>query len=149
MLYKSRTFALLIMSLLLAACATGPRYSELKSSIPPLAPDQGRIYFYRTTGMFGAAIQPSIALNGASVGTSRPRGFFYIDRAPGSYEVSCTTEVTRKVTFQLEAGQEQYIKMSLGMGVFVGHVIPELVDPEKARKEVENLHYVKPDPGAK
>jgi hypothetical protein len=64
----------------------------MKSSIPTLAADQGRVVFYRTT-VFGAAVQPEVKLNGVTVGTAVPNGFFWADRPPGPIEISTSTEV--------------------------------------------------------
>lgn len=130
--------------ILLSACASGPSYSEMKSSIPVLAQGQGRIYFYRSNSMMGAAIQPDIRLNDQVIGSSQPGGFFYVDRPPGSYEAVCGTEVDRKATFVLDAGQERYIKTSISMGVLVGHVTPELVDPSEGSAAVQGLNYAPP-----
>jgi hypothetical protein len=113
----------------------------MKSSIPTLAQGQGRIYFYRSNSMLGAAVQPDIALNGQVVGSSQPGGFFYVDRPAGTYEAVCGTEVDRKASFVLDAGQERYIKTSVGMGVMVAHVIPELVDPAEGSAAVQSLSY--------
>ena len=100
-----RFFVVLFLTFLVSACASGPKFSEIQSSIPSLKPDQGRIYFFRSSSMLGAAIQPSILLNGAVVGDSQPGGFFFVDQAPGAKEVSTSTEVEKKLTFTLELGQ--------------------------------------------
>ena len=134
-------FSVLVSVALLAACASGPKYSDVKSSIPPLSSTQGRIYFYRSNSMMGSAIQPSIMLNGEKVGDSKPGGFFYVDRPPGKYEVACGTEVERKASFVLDAGQQRYIKTTISMGVLVGHVTPELVDPAEGMVAIQSLHY--------
>jgi hypothetical protein len=141
MLRALNEFSILAASMLLVACASGPKYSDVKSSIPPLTSDNGRIYFYRSNSMLGAAIQPSVMLNGQKVGNSKPGGFFYIDRPPGNYEVTCGTEVERKASFVLDAGQQRYIKTTVSMGVLVGHVTPELVDPAEGMAAVQSLHY--------
>ena len=57
-------------------CASGPKYGEMKSSIPDLSPENGRIFFYRSANVIGSGIQPSVKLNGNVVGESRPGGFF-------------------------------------------------------------------------
>lgn len=91
--------------LVLSGCATGPKYTEVISTIPVLAPSQGRIYFYRPSAL-GTAVQPDINLNGQKVGTAKPHGFYFVDRAPGNYEVSAATETEKKLTFTLEPRQE-------------------------------------------
>jgi hypothetical protein len=148
MLTKLKTLSVLAAGLLLTACASGPKYAEMKSSIPPLPADKGRIYFYRT-GSFGGAIQPSITLNGEKVGDSKPGGFFYVDRDPGKYEAACSTEVTKKIDFSLQGGQQRYVKTSVSMGLLVGHVTPELIDPDEGSEAIQTLRYTADKPGTK
>jgi hypothetical protein len=81
-------------------------------------------------------------LNGAKVGESKPGGFFYVDRAPGNYEVLLSTEVDRKVTFTLEPRQERYIRMTVSLGVIIYRVYPELVDPADGSKEIVEASYI-------
>jgi hypothetical protein len=127
---------------LLAACASGPKLAEVKSSIPALKSTEGRIYFYRSNSMMGAAIQPTIQLNGADVGASKPGSFFFVDAAPGPQAVSTSTEVEKKLTFTLAAGETRYVKTSVGFGLVVGRVYPELVDNAVGQKELEDTSYI-------
>ncbi|MCP5248498.1 MAG: DUF2846 domain-containing protein [Candidatus Accumulibacter sp.] len=138
----SRLCAAVLLPLILAACASGPKLAEMKSTIPTLSADQGRIYFYRSGSMIGAAVQPLIMLNGAVVGESKPGGFFFVDQAPGSQEVSTSTEVEKKLTFTLDAGQTRYVRTVIGIGFFVGRVYPELVDDATGQKELEDASYI-------
>jgi Protein of unknown function (DUF2846) len=128
-------------ALLATGCASGPKYSAVEKNIPTLASGKGRIYFYRSGSMFGSGIQPSVKLNGEKVGDSKPGGFFYIDRAPGDYEVMLSTEVDRKLTFTLDAGEERYVRMSVSLGVLVYRVYPELVDKSTGVTEMRELSY--------
>jgi uncharacterized protein DUF2846 len=132
-------------AVLLSACAaSGPKLSEMRASMPQLKPDQGRIYFYRSSSMLGAAMQPAIMLNGRTVGESRPGGFFYIDEPAGPKEVSTSTEVEKKLTFTLDRGQTRYVRTSVGFGVAVGRVYPELVDNATGEKELQEASYIGP-----
>lgn len=54
---------------LLAACASGPTYKDLSAKEAPPAANMARVYVYRTGSMFGAAVQPSVKLDGQKVGT--------------------------------------------------------------------------------
>lgn len=140
-----KTFAigLLLMGVsVLSGCASGPKFTEVKSSIPVVAADQGRVYFYRSNSLVGSAIQPDIFLNGDKVGSSVPGGFFFVDRVPGDYQVSTTTEVEKQVTFTLEKGQQRYIKTTISFGVIAGRVQPELVDPATAEQEIVESSYI-------
>ena len=122
---------------LITGCASGPKYSQVKASIPPLAQDNGRIFFYRTA-VVGAAVQPAVKLNGQVIGTAKPSGFFYVDRAPGSYEVETTTEVKRRLSMTLEKAQTRYVRLNISMGFLAGHVYPELVENGTGEKEINN-----------
>ena len=128
----------------LSGCATGAKYTEVASTLPPLAPSQGRIYFYRPSA-FGAAVQPAINLNGQKVGTAKPHGFYFVDRAPGNYEVTAATETEKKLTFTLEPNQERFVRLRIQMGVMVGRIVPELVDKADAERELGKLSFI-PDP---
>jgi hypothetical protein len=131
----------LAASMLLSACATsGPKFSEMAASMSAAKPDMGRIYFYRTT-VLGAAVQPEVRLNGEVVGKAVPNGFFYADRAAGNYQVATETEVERKLTFTLDAGQIRYVRLNISMGWFVGHVYGELVDEAKGQAEMADMRY--------
>jgi hypothetical protein len=121
-------------------CATGPKFAEVKNSIDNLKPENGRIYLYRTTTL-GAALKPQIKVNGESVGKSIARGFMFIDRAPGNYEIMTSTEVDRKLSLTLEEGQTRYVKFGVTMGFFVGHVYPNLVEKDVGEREIQNCSY--------
>ena len=136
-----RPSAALLVLLLSACAASGPKLSEMKASMPQLTADAGRIYFYRKSSMLGAAMQPNIMLDGRVVGESKPGGFFFVDEAPGAKEVATSTEVERKLTFTLERGQTRYVRTAVGMGVVAGRVYPELVDNAAGEKELEETSY--------
>lgn len=127
--------------LFVAGCASGPKMADVQSSIPTLAPENGRIFFYRSSSMMGAAIQPDIYLNGKVVGTSKPGGFFYKDVPAGNYTVSTTTEVQKQLTFTLAPKEVKYVKTSVSFGVMVGRVQPELAPASEGEKEIATLSY--------
>jgi len=128
----------------LSGCATGAKYTEVASTLPPLAPSQGRIYFYRPSAL-GTAVQPAINLNGQKVGTAKPHGFYFVDRAPVFFKVTAATETEKKLTFTLEPNQERFVRLRIQMGVMVGRIVPELVDKADAERELGKLSFI-PDP---
>jgi hypothetical protein len=136
----ARLSASVIACVLLAGCASGPTYSQLQSSATQLAPNTGRIYIYRTSAL-GAAIQPSVKVDGMVVGDAVPQGYFYIDRPPGNYMISTETEVDRIVSLTLEPGQIRYVRLDPSFGFVVGHISPILVDTAKAQDEIKDCHY--------
>lgn len=135
-----RLFACCLVALTLSACASGVKFTEMNPSTMPKDQDSGRIFFYRTT-VLGSALQPDIKLNGTKVGDSIAQGFFYVDRPAGNYEVVTSTEVDRKVTFVLEKAQTRFVKFSVSMGFFVGHVYGELVDSSVGLEEIKDCKY--------
>ena len=142
MSYETCKIFLIFSVTFLVGCATGPKYMEVQSNIPPVEPEKGRIYFYRSANMFGSGIQPTVNLNGEKVSDSKPGGFFFVDRAPGDYEVVLSTEVDKKLTFPLDTGEEKYVRMTVGLGVIVYRVYPELIPRSDALKEIQELSYI-------
>jgi Protein of unknown function (DUF2846) len=130
------------IAIVLAGCAaSGVKQKDMASSIPTIGADEGRIFFYRSSGFAGGAVRPSIKLDGAIVGESQPGGFFYVDAAPGKHEVATSTEAENKLTFVLEKGEVKYVKTSVSMGLFVGRVIPTLASKTEAMAELPDLSY--------
>jgi Protein of unknown function (DUF2846) len=125
---------------LLGACASGPKYAEMKSKIPVVKSGEGRIYVFRDS-IFGAAIQPKVYLNGGEVGASKANGFFYVDRPAGEYKMANQTEVERSLTFVLEPGETKYVRSSISFGLIAGRANFELAPAAEAQKAIEGLSY--------
>jgi len=140
---KKPLYLLLCLFVVFASgcAATGPKYSAYKMTIPAVPAGKGRIYFYRDSSMMGGAIRPDIKLNGKAIGESLPGGFFYVDQAPGKYSVSTSTEVERTLEFSLAPSEVKYVRTSVSMGFFAGHVIPELVGKVEAEKALSDLSF--------
>ena len=135
------TLTALVVATALAGCASGPKYAEVASKIPPIPANRGRIWFFRDASPIGSGIQPSVMLDGNKVGDSVPGGFFFADAAAGNHEVLLSTEVDRKLTFTLAPGEERYVKMTVSLGALIYRVYPELVAPEVGRPEVQSLAF--------
>jgi len=131
---------------LFSACASGPEYATAAKSIPPLSPDNARIYIYRTT-VLGAVLKPTITINDKEVGSSTAQGFLYVDEPPGEYKISTSTEVTRTLSLTLDKGQTRYVRCGVSMGFFVGHVYPELVENSVGEQEITSCKYTGVSPG--
>jgi len=134
---------LLIFSVgLLSACASGPRFQEVNPSLVSDQPEQGRIFFYRSSSIVGAAIKPDVLLNNETVGEAISGGFFYVDRTPGDYKVVTSTEVERTVSLTLDKGQTRYVRFSISPGFLVGHVYGELVEESVGLPEIKECKYI-------
>ncbi|HVB82699.1 MAG TPA: DUF2846 domain-containing protein [Candidatus Binataceae bacterium] len=136
----SNIVAVCVLGLALAACASGPLYSEMQGKIPNLAAYAGRIYIYRT-GIIGAGVQPAVEINGLAVGSTKPEGFFYVDRPPGNYTITASIDVDRPLSLTLDAGQTRYVRLDVGFGWVVPSVHLELVPDAEGEKDISALHY--------
>ena len=129
------------------AWAAEGTYATLHASEPPIAAGQGRIYLYREGGLMGAAIQPTIMINGeSSGGRAKPGDYFYVDRPAGTYVIGTSTEKEESTSVTVTAGQPVYVKFEISMGLFAGHVSPSVVDPQKAADEIKDCDWHEPKP---
>src|SRR5256714_15331027 len=96
-----------LLLLLVAACATGPKFESVANSLGAAPQGKARVFFYRATSL-GAAIQPDIRLNGKVVGKAEPHGVFFVDVAPGKMEAVSGSEWEKKLTFQLAPAVRPY-----------------------------------------
>lgn len=131
----------LLAAALMTGCASGPKFNEVRQSLPQVPEGQGRLFVYRTA-VFGAAVQPAIRVNGEKVGNAKPKGFTFTDRPPGEYRIETKTEVARHVDVPLAAGQTKYIRLDPTMGVMIGRIVPKLIDNQKAESEIRSCHYM-------
>jgi hypothetical protein len=130
------------MAFMLAGCAaTGARYGDVAASFPAVAKDKGRVFFYRSNTMLGAAITADIHMNGKVVGRSQRGGFFYVDTNPGNQTVLTSTEVERKLTFTLARGETKYVRTGVSVGILAGRINPTLVGAGEAKTELADLSH--------
>lgn len=40
-----------------------------------------------------------------------------------------------------KADQTRYVRLNISLGFFVGHVYPELIEPDIGEKEIQDCHY--------
>jgi hypothetical protein len=134
-----------VVALALAGCATqGAPFKEQEVKLAKPAATDGRIFLFRSSAL-GFAIQPNVTVNGTVVGTAVPNAVFFVDRPKGTYEIAASTEVEKKLTFTLEAGETKFVRLTPTFGVLVGRIVPELVDAETAKKEMLDLTLITPE----
>src|ERR1051326_1390723 len=71
-------------ALLAGGCASGPKYSQYRPTLPPAPTGFGRVWFYRPSAM-GAGVQPAVKLDDQVVGNAVPHGFFHVETLPGAF----------------------------------------------------------------
>ena len=62
-------------------CASGVKFSEYRTTVPPPPEGYGRIWCYRPSTL-GAAIQPAVKLDDQAVGNAVPKDFFHLETPP-------------------------------------------------------------------
>lgn len=120
---KTCTLVFLVLALALASGACRSTDSSAAGPPPviePIPEGQGRIYFYRKSGVGGAALKPMVMLNGMTAGQSTPGGYFVVDRDPGRYEAKCSVLMEHAISFDLAAGQTLYVQTRTTMGIYAG-----------------------------
>lgn len=141
-LLRGLPIATAVLPLAVAGCATsGKTFTEARDTLPALPADHGRLLIYRSI-VLGAAVQPSIYVNGVVIGSAIPLGFHVVDRPAGDYTITTTTEVTRTLSLTLAPGQVRFVRINISFGFFVGHVYAELVEDAEGMKEIANLRMV-------
>jgi len=144
MRFQRRTVLVCMATLALVGCATqGVPYKEQEAKLPQLTASGGRIFIYRSSSL-GFAVQPSVYLNGVAVGTAVPNAVFFVDRPKGTYEITTSTEVEKKVTFVLDSGEIKYVRLTPTFGLLIGRIVPELVAKDEATKELLDLTLITP-----
>ena len=138
-----RFFAVLAMlaaALMLGGCATVPMGDSAQDtrlkSFPPAKPGMAGLYIYRNE-TFGAAIKLPLVLDGASVGQSGPKTYFFTDIAPGTHTVVSQGENVETLSFNAVAGRLYFVWQEVKMGAFAARSKLHLVSDDAGRKGVQ------------
>lgn len=133
--------ALMVCCVVIAGCASGPRFGNVERKLATLPEGMARVYVYRT-GLFGAAVRPDVYLNGYRVGDCAPNEVFYQDVWPGRFEAVAVTTTERRLAFSIAAGEIKFVKCSVGTGFLFGQGRLEIVDAVDARRAIQDLEFV-------
>ena len=132
-----KLFLILSISFLFG-CASGPKYSTVKDTIPSLSGGHSRIFFYRTSH-FGGAYQPAVYVNGEKYGQAYLEGVFFKDVLPGKYRITTAMSQGKPVDLNLSSGEFAYIRFEYRIGFAV---YPVLVEPSVGKIEIQDMAYV-------
>ncbi len=132
----------------LAGCGTvrladSAQSAAIKAKGP--SPDLGHIFVCRN-GMLGAAIRPTIELDGTPIAVIGKGTYSFTEVAPGSHTlVAKTPEHNSKLQFDIAAGEQKYFQTWVSMGVFVGWGIIDNFPPAEGKKCVSESDLVEPE----
>ena len=135
----NRLLTILLCALCLTACEKQPAELDFADKDVEML-NEGKEAIYKSKPYTGLVRNKHS--NGKVAGESKPGGFFFVDLAPGTVEVLTSTEVEKKLTLTLDAGQTRYVRTTVGFGVLVYRVYPELVDDKVGAKEIAETSYI-------
>lgn len=140
---------------LLSACSTWPFHSEMPpasadgttvaadgSTPPPLAPDRGRVYFFRMSSYSPELlIRPEIRMDGKIVGLAKPGSYFVVDLPTGVYSAAPTWNMDRSLNVFVMAGRTSYVRVDIRFPVLAGRVSLSEVSPGTGANMIATLDY--------
>jgi len=129
------------VTVFLTGCgASGPAFKPID------APTDGRgvVYIYRQASGLGAGVHGTVRANGTPVADVKNGGYFPYVGAPGAVKFEVTTEATNEAIVNVEAGIEKFLKVTVGMGFFVGHLHLTEVSPDIGKKEIADTKLLEP-----
>jgi hypothetical protein len=122
--------AALILLLAAASCAQPPTTASV--AIPPIPPQQARVWVYRDVDTADAnSTTPYVRLNGAIAGVPEQGGAFYRDVPPGNYQITVDSEgmsPSPSRDIAVAAGKQIYARIGLG-GSWNGQGFTITVEP--------------------
>lgn len=134
--------SLLFLATMLTGCgASGPAFKRMD---PPMN-GQGIVYIYRQPGHIGMGVHGTVRANGKAVTDIKNGGYFPYVGLPGPVKFEARTEASNEATVEIEAGVEKYLKVTVGMGLFVGHLHLTEVSPEIGKKEIAECQLLEPE----
>jgi hypothetical protein len=134
----------------LAACQTAPmgdpaRSAELKKFTTN--PSVGQVYVCRDNRFLGAAVTPTIEVNGRAVANLTRNTYYYIELPPGDHTIIAKTfEHDSKFPFKIAAGQQVFFQTWISFGVLVGRGLIDTISAADGKKCVNEADLVGPLP---
>lgn len=132
---------ILFAAAVLTSCgAEGPAFKPLS----PIPAGKGVVYIYRQPNFVGSGVFGTVKANSTPITKIRNGGYFPYVANPGNNHFSVTTEATNEANVMVEKGTEKYLKTTVGMGFFVGHLKFSEVSPEIGRSEITSCQLLEP-----
>ena len=139
-MFKEVLIAVIISVSLVSGCASVPMASkeqdaERKTFSQPSA-DKAGLYVYRNTPV-GQALKKTVYLDGAIIGETANKTFFYREITPGDHKLSTESEFSDNViTFHADGGKNYFAEQYIKLGVFVGGAGLKMVPEEEGKRKV-------------
>lgn len=112
-------------------------------AIPNPPAGMGQVVFYRSSIM-GALISCKVHEGGKIVNHLPPRKYFVMQATPGIHEFTVKSEAKDVIRLEVEDGETQYVRCSIGMGIGVGRPNLSPQNREDFEKHGKGLELVPP-----
>lgn len=144
---KSFMCAAVITASLLSGCASVPmgsmeQDSRLKSFATPAA-DKAGLYIFRDSFM-GQGLKKTVAVDGATLGETANKVYFYKEITPGQHLLSTESEFSdNTLNLQADAGKNYYVAQFIKIGFFVGGADLKQVSETEGKQAVRQCSLAK------
>lgn len=117
---RSVILALILIGTLSGCAASGPPpgpvFASVQQSLPSLAPDKGRVYFFRQHAYGGSLMPVTIARAGRPIGTNYDGSVMYMDFDPGRSEFTLSSANALSIghatlPIDVVAGQSAFVEI--------------------------------------
>lgn len=119
------------------ASATAPQ-PVAPGAKPAAAPPEATICFYRSSAFMGAAIHPSIFIDGTNVGSLDRGKKFALTVSAGKHIIDSTAKGSG-IDLDAKAGGTYYVRLGLEVGFFKGHGTVTLMSPQQGEQEAAKM----------
>lgn len=105
--------------------------------VPAPPEGKGQVVFFRPSSMLGMALSFSVHEGEKGIGKLGNGSYFVHVADPGTHLFTIQSEVTDKLTLEIDPGETYYVKQTIGVGVVAGR--PRLSPSEQGEFERQKL----------
>lgn len=103
------------------------------AKVAPPPEGKGQVVFFRPSNMLGMALSFSVHEGDKGIGKLGNGSYFVHTADPGQHLFTIQSEVTDKLTLEIEPGETYYVKQTIGVGIVAGR--PRLTPAEQGEFE--------------
>jgi Protein of unknown function (DUF2846) len=90
------------------------------AKVAPPPEGKGQVVFFRPSNMLGMALSFSVHEGDKGIGKLSNGSYFVHVADPGPHLFTIQSEVTDKLTLEIDAGETYYVKQTIGVGIVAG-----------------------------
>ena len=131
---------ILVSCVVLLLCACSPKLvnGSSSNSFPENHPDYAVVYLYRTGGYVKTAYDVHLNNDVVYRSKNKTKTAIKVDK-PGKYQIWGKTESSETLTFDIEMGQDYYVKTFVHMGAAIWRPSLEIVSSTEGKKDWNSI----------